>query len=308
MRMTPVKIGSCNSPTRTNGEIEHVPISKLMACEQNARTHSPKQLKQIARSIDRFGFVNPILIDGSGKIICGHGRVGGAKLLGMATVPAVRIEHLSKEEVRAYALADNKLAEKAGWDNEILAIEFQGLTELGFDLEATGFELPEIEVILDAGAQKSLEIEDDPLPDLVTDRVCSKLGDVWILADHRVLCGDARHRESFEAVLQGERTQLVFVDPPYNVPIRGHVSGKGRIKHREFAQASGEKTSPQYTKFLEECLGQLAEYSQDGSIHFVCADWRHLEDPNATSAAKFCCDAKHGVTCQDLPNQSFKKG
>ena len=112
----------------------------------------------------------------------------------------------------------------------------------------------------------------------MTNQVRTRPGDLWVLDEHRLFCGDARHRNSFEALLHGERAQLVFVDPPYNVPIRGHVSGKGRIKHREFAQASGEKTLAQFTKFLEECLGQLAEHSEDGSIHFVCTDWRHLDE------------------------------
>jgi DNA modification methylase len=278
MRMTPAKKMSGSSPARVNREIEQVLISKLKAHEQNARTHSPKQLKQIARSIDRFGFVNPILIDGSGKIICGHGRVGGAKLLGMTTVPAVRIEHLSKEELRAYALADNRLAEKAGWSREILAIEFQGLLDLDFDIELTGFELPEIEMILDAAEPMASSSDDDKVPELAPDQIITKPNDLWVLGEHRLLCGDARRRESFAALLSGRMAQLIFADPPYNVPIHGHVSGKGRITHREFLQASGEKTSAQFTKFLEESLGLLAEYSADGAIHFICSDWRHLDE------------------------------
>jgi DNA modification methylase len=263
---------------RAGGKIEHVQISKLRAHEQNARTHSPKQLKQIANSIDRFGFVNPILIDGRGKIICGHGRVGGAKLLGMTAVPVIRIEHLSKEELRAYALADNKLAENAGWSKEILAIEFQGLLDLDFDIELTGFELPEIEMILDAADPSASDTDDDQVPELTPKQIVTKPNDLWILGDHRLLCADARRRESFATLLSGKLAQLVFTDPPYNVPIRGHVSGKGRIKHREFLQASGEKTSPQFTRFLEETFGLLAEHSTDGAIHFICMDWRHLDE------------------------------
>src|SRR5262249_14235391 len=245
---------------------------------RNARTHSAQQIQQIARSIERFGFNNPVLVDQNNRVIAGHGRVAAAKSLGHDVVPTLRIEHLSDQEKRAYIIADNKLAEKAGWNTEILAIEFQSLGELGFELELTGFELPEIEMMLDAEAQKTSAIEDDPLPDLVPNRVSTTPGDLWVLGEHRLFCGDARHRESFEELLQGQRAQLVFVDPPYNVPIRGHVSGKGRVKHREFAQASGEKTPAQFTKFLEECLGQLAEHSDDGSIHFVCTDWRHIDE------------------------------
>src|SRR5262249_38035938 len=235
--------------------VEYVRVVDLRPHDRNARTHSTQQIQQIARSIERFGFNNPVLVDQNNRVIAGHGRVAAAKSLGHDVVPTLRIEHLSDQEKRAYIIADNKLAEKAGWDTEILAIEFQSLGELGFELELTGFELPEIEMMLDAEAQKTSAIEDDPLPDLVPNRVSTTPGDLWVLGEHRLFCGDARHRESFEELLQGQRAQLVFVDPPYNVPIRGHVSGKGRVKHREFAQASGEKTPAQFTKFLEECLG-----------------------------------------------------
>lgn len=269
-----------------SGKVKYMPVSRILPRDNNPRSHSARQINQIAQSIERFGFVNPVLVDRSHQIVCGHGRVEAAKLLGLRAVPVITLEHLSQDELRAYVITDNRLAEKAGWDHQILAIEFQALTELGFDLELTGFELPEIEVILDAEAQKTSTIEDDPLPDLVTNRVCTKPDDLWILGEHRLLCGDARQRGSFEALLQDDCAKMVFVDPPYNVPIRGHVSGKGRIKHREFAQASGEKTSAQFTKFLEECFGQLAEHSADGSIHFICTDWRHLDE--MLTAGKRC--------------------
>jgi len=259
--------GSSTSAVAVPQQIKYQATDSILPNSRNARTHSARQIQQIARSIERFGFNNPVLVDQNNRVIAGHGRVAAAKSLGHDVVPTLRIEHLSDVEKRAYIIADNKLAEKAGWDTEILAIEFQTLGELGFELELTGFELPEIEMMLDAEAQKISAIKDDPLPDLVPNRVSTTPGDLWVLGEHRLFCGDARHRESFEELLQGERAQLVFVDPPYNVPIRGHVSGKGRVKHREFAQASGEKTPAQFTKFLEECLGQLVEHSDDGSIH-----------------------------------------
>ena len=270
--------GSSTNAVSVPQHIKYQAIDSILPNPRNARTHSAQQIQQIARSIERFGFNNPVLIDQNNRVIAGHGRVAAAKLLGHAVVPTLRIEHLNDEEKRAYIIADNKLAEKAGWDTEILAIEFQSLDELGFELELTGFELPEIEMILDAKTQKASAFEDDPLPDLVPNRICTTPGDLWVLGEHRLFCGDARHRESFGQLLQGERVQLAFADPPYNVPIRGHVSGKGRVKHLEFAQASGEKTQAQFTKFLEECFGLLAEHSDDGSIHFVCTDWRHIDE------------------------------
>ncbi len=208
----------------------------------------------------------------------GHGRVAAAKSLGFDTVPALRIEHLNDEEKRAFIIADNRLAEKAGWDNAILAIELQGLSDLGFDVELTGFEIPEIEMIFDSIERDELGSGSDEVHNPTPDRVITKTGDLWILGNHRLFCGDARFRDSFSTLMSGDAAQLVFVDPPYNVKIKGHVSGKGRVKHREFAHASGEKTSPQFAKFLEESLGLLAEHSADGSIHFVCSDWRHLDE------------------------------
>jgi DNA modification methylase len=257
--------------------VEDIRISELRPYQNNARRHPAAQLDKLVASIRDFGFLVPILVDHENLVIAGHARLEAAKRLSLLAVPCIRADHLTEPQKRAFTIIDNRLAQDAKWDFEALAKEFEFLQGQNIDIATTGFELPEIEMILDSGAQKSPAVEDDHLPDLVTDRVCSKLGDVWGLGDHRLLCGDARHRESFESLLQDERAQLVFTDPPYNTRVCD-VSGKGRIKHREFAQASGEKTSAQYTKFLEECLGQLAEHSQDGSIHFVCVDWRHLEE------------------------------
>jgi DNA modification methylase len=159
-----------------------------------------------------------------------------------------------------------------------LAKEIEFLQNEGIDLTTTGFEIPEIEMIFDAADPPVNNAEDDSIPDLTPNRVVTKPNDLWILGEHRLVCGDASRRESFTTLLSGEIAQLIFVDPPYNVKIRGHVSGKGRIKHREFVQASGEKTPAQFAKFLEESFGLLAEHSKDGSIHFVCSDWRHLDE------------------------------
>jgi DNA modification methylase len=260
------------------GKVTFLPISDLTTNPRNARTHSPRQIQEIARSIERFGFNNPVLIDECNQIIAGHGRVEAAKLLGRERVPTLRIGHLSDQDKRAFILADNRLAEKAGWDPEILAIELQGLIELNFDVELIGLSIPEVEMILDAASPPTNNTADDEIPDVTPNRIVSKPNDLWILGEHRLICGDARRRESFTALLSGEAARLAFVDPPYNLPIRNHVSGKGRIKHREFVQASGEKTSAQFAKFLEDALGLLAEHSADGAIHFVCTDWRHLDE------------------------------
>lgn len=260
-------------------QLETLPVSTLNPYPANARTHSKKQIRQIAESIKQFGFSNPVLIDGANQIIAGHGRVAAAKLLDMETVPAIRLEHLSDAEKRAYIIADNRLAERAGWDRETLAIELQNLTisDISFDIAITGFETPEIDLMI--GELDAPGTEDDA--DVIPKSDCSKPpitapGDLWQLGRHRLLCADATKPASFEQLMQSEQAQIVFTDPPYNVPIDGHVSGLGDVKHAEFAMASGEMSEIEFTAFLETVFGNLATHSVDGSIHFVCMDWRHL--------------------------------
>lgn len=263
----------------TDLKVETVPISTLKPYPANARTHSKKQTAQIAESIKQFGFSNPVLIDRDDQTIAGHGRIAAAKLLGMVTVPAIRLEHLSEAEKRAYIIADNRLAEHAGWDRETLAIELQNLTmsDISFDVAITGFETPEIDLMI--GELDAPGTEDDA--DQVPERDCSKPpvtapGDLWQLGRHYLLCADATKPASFERLMDGEQAQLVFTDPPYNVPINGHVSGLGDVKHAEFAMAAGEMSETQFIAFLETVFGNLAARSCDGSIHFVCMDWRHV--------------------------------
>lgn len=251
---------------------------KLAPYKRNARVHSNKQVRQIADSIKRFGFTNPVLVDDGNMIIAGHGRVEAAKLLGMERVPTIRLSHLSPAERRAYILADNKLAENAGWDGELLALELGELAEVGFDLELTGFSMGEIDVVLDTAAQASPDprMESvDVIPDMA-DGTVSKLGDLWMLGRHRLLCGDALRRESFEYLLNGETADIIFTDPPYNVPINGHVCGLGKVRHREFAMASGEMSREQFTAFLSAALTNSSAHIRDGAIAYVCMDWRHI--------------------------------
>jgi DNA modification methylase len=271
----------------TDRRIELCPISRLTAYKNNARTHSKKQIRQIANSIKRFGFNNPVLVDDAGEIIAGHGRVEAAKLLGLAGVPTLRLSHLSPAEKRAYVLADNRLAEKAGWDREILAIELQALIDLNFEVEVTGFETPDIDILLDQEAESkgTASGPEDDVPALPAGQAVSRPGDLWVLGPHRLFCGNALEDSAYDTVMAGERADMVFTDPPYNVPIEGHVSGLGRVHHREFAMASGEMTEAAFTKFLETAFKHLANNSSDGAIHFVCMDWRHmLETLNAGHA------------------------
>lgn len=258
--------------------IEHLPTAALRPYARNARTHSPKQIAQITASIREFGFNNPVLIDRDGEIIAGHGRVAAAKKLSLDTVPCVRLEHLTEAQKRAYILADNRLAEKAGWNRDILAIELQHLTEIDvdFDVTVTGFEMAEIDLLLGAGDK--LDVKADPadaVPDIVDGPAVTRPGDVWQIGRHRLICGDALSPETYTRLLAGEQAQMIFTDPPYNVKIDGHVSGLGAAKHREFAFASGEMTEDEFTRFLARVFSNLADAATDGAIHFVCMDWRH---------------------------------
>jgi hypothetical protein len=269
--------------------IEMIDLSALRPYAKNARRHSRAQIKQIAKSIEAFGFTNPILVSDDLEILAGHGRVAAAQLIGMKQAPIVRLSNLSQAERKAYVLADNKLALNAGWDREVLAIELQGLIDLGFEVEATGFALGEIEVILDEAAESAPNDPDggeDEIP-LVGDAAVSRSGDVWRAGRHRLVCGDARDARAYEALLGTERADLIFTDPPYNVPIDGHVCGAGRIRHREFAMGVGEMSSAQFAAFLEQTLGRAAERCRDGAIAFVCMDWRHAEELLAAGKVVF---------------------
>lgn len=273
--------------TRSVDHLEAVSVSRLRPSPRNARTHSPAQIAKIARSIERFGFLNPILADASGRVIAGHGRLEAAKTLGLEVVPVIRVEHLTEAEKRAYVVADNHLAELAGWDRDLLRLELGQLSieapEL--DLTLTGYEVGELDLIL---AGPSEEIAADPKADAVPTvdrgRVVSRSGDVWILGEHRLGCGDARDPADLDRLMAGERTRMVLTDPPYNVPIVGHVRGRGRRHFEEFAFASGEMSEAEFRRFLAEAFGQMTRVSTDGAIHMVFIDWRHIGDALAAGA------------------------
>jgi len=269
--------------------IEQFSPSALRPWARNARTHSKKQLRQIAQSIETFGFTNPVLIDQANTILAGHGRVEAAKMLGMATVPCLRIEHMTQAEKRAYVIADNKLALNAGWDDGILAEELKGLLateDLGFDIGVIGFEVAEIDSLIEGIApEEAGDPEDDVVPDIAPRRVHP--GDVWQLGPHRLVCGDALDAEVLALLMKGDVARMVFCDPPYNVKIDGHVGGSGRTKHREFAMASGEMTESEFTTFLTDAFRNLADHSMDGSIHFLCMDWRHMREVLAAGHAVY---------------------
>ena len=252
-------------------------ISELRPYPRNARTHSRKQIKQIKASIEEFGFTNPILIDENDQIMAGHGRVEAAKLLGLAEIPTVQIGHLSAAQKKAYIITDNRLAELAGWDKEILTVELQSLQAEGFDVVITGFETAKLDILFDAAADKKSDRDgDDNIP--AAGPAVSQAGDLWLLGSHRLFCGDAVEAISYDKLMNGAKASLIFTDPPYNVTIAGNVGGNGQIHHREFAMGSGEMTPAAFTDFLKKTLQLLVANSRDGSIHYTCMDWRHMQE------------------------------
>jgi DNA modification methylase len=270
--------------------IEYLNVCELRPRPRNARTHTKRQIRQIAGSIEAFGFTNPILIDDDKTILAGHGRIEAAKNLGMARVPCVRLSDMTAAQKRAYVIADNKLALNAGWDEELLTIELQELLacDLDFAIEITGFSIAEIDGLVESlTPEEQGDPADDQLPSLSEGTPVSQLGDLWVLGNHKLYCGDSRDPKSFEALLGSEKAQMVFTDPPYNVPIEGNVSGLGRVKHREFAMASGEMSSAEFAQFLQVAFRLLAAFSIEGSIHFVCMDWRHLSEILAAGSGAY---------------------
>lgn len=258
--------------------IEYQLVAGLKPYAKNARTHSKKQIQQIADSITRFGFTNPVLIDGDGMILAGHGRVEAAKLLALTDVPCIRLDHMTPQQKRAYVLADNKLALNAGWDEELLAEELKELLlQDEFSIDATGFSIAEVDQIIE-GSQ--LEEAGDPREDQLPETAPARCqpGDVWQLGQHRLVCGNALDLDIVNQLMAGAQSQMVFTDPPYNVPIDGHVGNSGKIKHREFAMASGEMSEAQFTGFLQTAFDNMAAHSVDGAIHFICMDWRHMQE------------------------------
>jgi DNA modification methylase len=272
--------GSGPGHTVTPLKVEMLPVEALRPYANNARTHTRKQVRQIANSIERFGFCNPVLIDDRGEIIAGHGRVAAAKLLGILLVPTVRLSHLTEAEKRAYILADNRLAEKAGWDREILAIELQAPIDLDFEVELTGFETADIDLCLEEAREAGGEPSGtgDSTPAYAGTHAVTRPGDLWQLGPHLLLCDDARDPAAYARLLGDSKAEFVFTDPPYNVPIDGHVCGLGRIRHRGFAMGCGEMSEAEFARFLTTIFRQLAAYTVDGSIHQICMDWRHIPE------------------------------
>jgi DNA modification methylase len=256
--------------------VEQRPTADLIVNARNARTHSARQVEQIAASILKFGFLIPIVVNDKGVVLAGHGRLRAAQRLGLEDVPIIVVNHLTDELQRAFMLADNRLAELAGWDEELLRVELQELSlVIDFEFEVTGFDTVDLDRLEAPKPAKTAKPE--VVPELERDRpAVSVPGDLWKLDKHLLLCGSALEQNSYQRLMGDERAQMVFTDPPYNVAIDGHVCGLGSVRHRDFKMASGEMTAPEFTGFLNSFMSHADRHSQDGAIHFICMDWRHM--------------------------------
>jgi len=257
-------------------------ITQLKLNPRNPRVHSGRQLRQLARSMKAFGFCVPAVVDRDLNVIAGHGRILACELLGLTEIPTISLDHLSEAQAKAFMIADNRLNETSTWDERLLGEQLKELSlqDLDFSLDATGFEIGEIDLRIE-GLSNLSEADEDPADAISTlqpERVVSRVGDVWSLGRHRVSCGSALDQSAYSALMETQRAAMVFTDPPYNVPIEGHVSGLGSIHHREFQMASGEMTSAEFTDFLTRACKLLGRFSAAGSIQYICMDWRHVPE------------------------------
>jgi DNA modification methylase len=256
-------------------KVDYCAIEQLKVPKRQLREHKPKQVEQIMSSIRRMGFINPIVVDAEMRIVCGIGRYLAASEIGLTRVPVIVVDHLSEAELRAYAIADNKLVLNDTWDEKLLAIELSELmvTDIDLPIELTAFNLIEIDNLLFV----EQESDSGPLEPDESEPV-SQLGDLYDLGGHRLLCGDSRNEETYQTLLGDERARCVVSDNPYNIKISGNVSGLGRVKHGEFVMGSGEMSKQEFTDFLTSVFVLLARYSVDGAIHFQFMDHRHLRE------------------------------
>jgi DNA modification methylase len=275
-----VGASTCVNAKSRSLSVEYLSVQHLQADPENARVHASKQLAQIAKSIETFGFNTPVLVDSHLRIIAGHGRVAAAKMLKIARIPTIRLEHLTESQRRAFAIADNRLTENSTWDAKLLGAQFKMLAEaeINFSLEATGFEMAEIDLFIE-GLSTASDDEEDPadcIPDESKAKPISKLGDLWQLGKHRVVCADSLSASSYEKLMNGKQANAVVADGPYNVKVDGHASGLGKTRHKNFLMASGEMSSDQFTTFLKQSMTATVANSAAGSIHYYFMDWRHM--------------------------------
>jgi DNA modification methylase len=268
-------------------KIEYLAPTSLIPDPRNSRKHPPRQIARLKAVVEEMGFNSPILVDGDLKIIAGHARFEVARALGMESVPCLRLTHLSQAQKIALAVADNKLGDMSQFDPKLLARQLAALCAIDFPVELTGFDTAEVDILLEPPSISPTDPADTfPEPDARAECI-TQVGDLWQLGPHRLLCASALEEEAYTQLLDGNLADMVFTDPPYNLTIQGHVSGLGQSRHSEFAMASGEMSREEYMSFLSTFMRHLKRFSTNGSIHFHCIDWRHLQEILAAGDAVY---------------------
>ena len=270
----------------TDLNVQNIPITNVKVYKNNPKLHSRVQVGKIAKSIQEFGFVNPVLVDENYEIIAGHGRLAAAQSLGMAEIPVIMLSHLTPAQKRAYRIADNKLTELGKWSIELLEVEFKELSlDASLDLDLTGFETCEIDSFITGDTTPS-DPKLDTVPELTeADHIC-KPGDIWRLGRHFMVCGDALKAETYDKLMGDVKAQMILTDPPFNVKVSS-IGSMGKIKHDEFAMASGEMSASEFTEFLIGFMQHLRTHSVDGSLHYMFMDWRHVWELSTAGAAVY---------------------
>jgi DNA modification methylase len=270
-------------------QLAFIAPTSLVPNPRNPRKHSRRQIRAIAKSIEKYDFTQPILIDANRQIIAGHGRFEAAKFLGLASVPCICLDGLTETEIKAYLIADNQLASRSSWDDPKLAILLKELSDpdLDFDIESTGFEIPEVDFrIQSLDTSDATDIADEF--DTPAGPAVSIAGDLWLLGSHRLYCGNALDPTAYAVLMESERAAAVFTDQPYNLEIDGHVGGNGRIKHREFLNGSGEMSKEEFANFLATSLKLMCDNAAAGAVLYACMDWRHMGEMLAAGSAAGC--------------------
>jgi hypothetical protein len=272
----------CNAPLQTL-LIENLLADSLLLNPKNPRLHSDKQIRQIANSIKAFGFNVPVLVDAGLQVIAGHGRLLASQLFGMTHVPVIRLEHLSEHQRRAFMIADNRLAQNAEWDSRLLGEQFRILSEaeIEFSLEATGFEMGEIDIVIEdlAPASRGKDDPADAIPDSGAKPQVTRAADLWVMGRHRVYCGDGRNDAAYSELMEGRRADMVFTDPPYNDPGNGDVTGFGKICHRGFAMVSGEMSESEFPNFLKSVLQEFQKERKTIPPKIVKSEMQRFDFP-----------------------------
>lgn len=256
-------------------EVEMIAIDRLIEPKRALRKVTERHVEAVARSIGQFGFIGAIIVDADLTVITGLARLEAARRLGYSELPVIRVDHLSRAQIRAYRIADNKLAEGVAWDESALRLEFEDILVLdtSFELELTGFSTGELDVMLDA------EDGSDPADQMnvvATDVAVSRRGDVWEIGQHRLICEDAKLQATYATLMRGETARLVAIDPPYNVGIAS-IMGLGGTRYREFTEASGEMSPEQFEQFLTSSLSAMSEHLVPGGLIYSFMDWKHIE-------------------------------